>query len=157
MKKWVSIVFSVYLLMASSLVFAVAKQDVSARDGAKTGAKAASSTSAGVKTGAKAAEKAVAAEEVSKDAAKLPVGRRGKEINVLPKTNSPTVINGRKFTGHSLDRMQGRGFTPSVVEDVIKHPTKILPGNKPGTRVYFGEKLKVILNEAGDVMTVIFQ
>ena len=41
MKKWVSIVFSVYLLMASSLVFAVAKQDVSAREGAKTGAKAA--------------------------------------------------------------------------------------------------------------------
>ena len=143
MKKWVYLFLSLHLLMASSPFFAVAKQDVSARDGAKTGTKA--------------TEKAVAAEEVSKDAAKLPLGRRGKEINVLPKTNSPTVINGRKFTGHSLDRMQGRGFTPSVVEDVIKHPTKILPGNKPGTRVYVGEKLKVILNEAGDVMTVIFQ
>ncbi|MCG8340594.1 MAG: hypothetical protein MI674_04995 [Cytophagales bacterium] len=35
MKKWVAIVFSLYLLMASSLVFAVAKQDVSAREGAR--------------------------------------------------------------------------------------------------------------------------
>ena len=35
MKKWVAIVFSLYLLMASSLVFAVAKQDVSAREGVK--------------------------------------------------------------------------------------------------------------------------
>ena len=40
MKKWVSIVFSVYLLMASSLFFAVAKQDVSAREGVKGGVKA---------------------------------------------------------------------------------------------------------------------
>ena len=39
MKKWVSIVFSLYLLMASSLVFAVAKQDVSAREGAKSAEK----------------------------------------------------------------------------------------------------------------------
>ena len=35
MKKWVSIVFSLHLLMASSASFAVAKQYVSAREGAK--------------------------------------------------------------------------------------------------------------------------
>ena len=35
MKKWVSIVFSLYLLVASSLSFAVAKQDVRVRDAAK--------------------------------------------------------------------------------------------------------------------------
>ena len=37
MKKWVSIVFSVYLLMASSPFIVVAKQNVSAREGIKGG------------------------------------------------------------------------------------------------------------------------
>ena len=60
MKKWVAIVFSVYLLMASSPFFAVAKQDVSARETAKevTEQVAKQFTREGVKTGAKAAEKA---------------------------------------------------------------------------------------------------
>ena len=53
----VSIVFSLSLLMASSLVFAVAKQDVSAREGVK-GVKAAQEVSKGAKTGAKAAKSA---------------------------------------------------------------------------------------------------
>ena len=90
---------------------------------------------------------------------KVPVGRRGKGhgINVLKGTNTDTIINGRKFSGHALDQMQGRGFVPTVVEDVVKHPSKVVPGNTPGTTVYIGEKLKVILNKAGDVVTVIHQ
>ena len=53
--------------------------------------------------------------------------------------------------------MQGRGFVPAVVEDVIKYPSKVIPGNTSGTTVYIGEKLKIVLNTAGDVVTVITQ
>lgn len=88
---------------------------------------------------------------------RAPVGRRGKPIHVLRGTNTSTNINGRKFTGHALDAMQGRGFTPMIVEHIIKQPKKIIPGNRPGTTVYIGEKLKVVLNEAADVITIIPQ
>ena len=59
MKKWVSIVFSLYLLMASSPFFAVAKQDVSARETAKVATEqgvkqtAKKTTEQGVKLGTK--------------------------------------------------------------------------------------------------------
>ena len=33
--------------------------------------------------------------------------------------NESAVINGRKYTGHALDRMQDRGFMPSVIENAI--------------------------------------
>jgi hypothetical protein len=88
---------------------------------------------------------------------KVPVGRRGKCINIVKGTNESTIINGRKFTGHALDRIQGRGFVPMVVEDIIKHPIKVIPGKTSGTTVYIGEQLKVVLNNAGDVITVITQ
>jgi len=97
--------------------------------------------------------------KVIEKGAKVPVGRRGKGhgINVSKGTNTATIINGRKFSGHALDQMQGRGFVPAVVEDVVKHPSKVVPGNTPGTTMYIGKKLKVILNKAGDVVTVIHQ
>jgi hypothetical protein len=94
-----------------------------------------------------------AAEKTSK----VPVGRRGNPINVVEGTNLPTIINGRKFTGHALDSMQSRGFIPTIVENIIKHPTKVITGKTSGTTVYIGEKLKVVLNNAGDVITVIPQ
>jgi hypothetical protein len=94
-----------------------------------------------------------AAEKISK----VPVGRRGNPINVVEGTNLPTIINGRKFTGHALDSMQSRGFIPTIVENIIKHPTKVITGKTSGTTVYIGEKLKVVLNNAGDVITVIPQ
>jgi len=53
--------------------------------------------------------------------------------------------------------MQGRGFIPTIVEDIIKHPTKVIPGKTSGTTIYIGEKLKVVLNSIGDVITVIPQ
>ncbi len=100
-----------------------------------------------------------AASKIIGKGTKVPVGRRGKAhgINVLKGTNTDTIINGRKFSGHALDQMQGRGFVPAVVEDVVKHPSKVVPGNTLGTTVYIGKKLKVILNKAGDVVTVIHQ
>ena len=89
--------------------------------------------------------------------AKTPVGRSGNILNVVTK-NSPTTINGTKFTGHALDQMQARGIlSPSVVLDVIKNPARILPGNTPGTTAFLGNNLKVITNKAGDIITVIPQ
>ena len=72
--------------------------------------------------------------------------------------NSPTTINGTKFTGHALDQMQARGIlSPRVVLDVIKNPTQTFPGNRSGTMVFIRDNLKVITNKAGDIMTVIWQ
>ena len=51
--------------------------------------------------------------------------------------------------------MQGRGFVPSVVEDAIKNPTKTYLGNTPNTKVYENINIKVIINQNGDVITVI--
>ena len=111
-----------------------------------------------VKKGAGKAAKAAKVEGVAKGGCnKIPVGRRGNPLNVVRGTNVSTIINGRKFTGHALDKMQGRGFTPTIVEEIIKHPTKIISGKQPGTTVYIGEKLKVVLNEAADIITVIPQ
>lgn len=41
-----------------------------------------------------------------------PTGQRGGPIDVKPGTNRPTNIGGRDYTGHALDRMQGRGVPP---------------------------------------------
>ena len=48
-----------------------------------------------------------------------PVGRSGEPIEVAPGTNAPATINGRPFSGHALDRVQGRGIPPSAVDDAI--------------------------------------
>lgn len=70
--------------------------------------------------------------------------------------NTPTTINGTKFTGHALDRMQGRGIlSPSKVLDVIKNPLKIHSGNSPNTTVHIGPQMKVVTNQNGDVITII--
>lgn len=67
--------------------------------------------------------------------AATPVGRRGFPLSVRPGTNPATNIGGRDYTGHSLDRMQERGLTPSVVENTIQSGQGS-PGNMPGTTVY---------------------
>jgi len=61
-----------------------------------------------------------------------PVGRRGAPIEIEPGSNTPATIGGREFTGHALDRMQGRGLTPTVVENTIQQG-KAFPGSVPGT------------------------
>ena len=75
--------------------------------------------------------------------ASTPVGRTGswtdtsqftgntvksnRELNVAgaqagrPPVNTPTTIGGRDYSGHALDRMQQRGYVPSVVEDAIQN------------------------------------
>lgn len=71
--------------------------------------------------------------------------------------NTPTTINGRDFSGHALDQMQNRGFTPSVVENAINTGTRSA-GNTSSTSVFTDavNKLRVITNsETGRVVTVI--
>ena len=88
--------------------------------------------------------------------AATPVGRRGAPMNVLPGTNAATTIGDRKFTGHALDQMQGRGVTPTVVENAIQNGARS-PGNRPGTYQHSSDGVRVITNSSGDVVTVVTQ
>ena len=66
-------------------------------------------------------------------------------------TNTATEIGGRKYTGHAQDQMQGRGMTPSVVEDTIE--TGEVTIKKGGTVNYTTDQAEVVTNDAGDVIT----
>jgi hypothetical protein len=66
-------------------------------------------------------------------------------------------LGSRHYTGHALDQMQGRGVTPSMVEEVINNSIKSIAGNTPNTIVHYGSGLKVVVNLFGDVITVIPQ
>lgn len=68
------------------------------------------------------------------DGAKVFVGKKGNPINVVKGTNVPAVINGRKFTGHALDRIQGNGFAPMIIEDAIKIPPRSYQAIRPVQR-----------------------
>lgn len=98
---------------------------------------------------------------VATQTAKSPVGRSGNVLQEFTKgaaRNTSTVINGRKYTGHALDQMQNRGIiSPTAVDDVIRNPAQVIPGNTPGTSVYIRDNLKVVANTAGDVITVVWQ
>jgi RHS repeat-associated protein len=84
-----------------------------------------------------------------------PTGRKGSPIDVAPGTNDPTTIDGRDYTGHALDRMQGRGVPPSAVEDAIRHGQSS-PGIQPGTTVNNGlNGVTVVTGDQGQVITVI--
>ena len=84
-----------------------------------------------------------------------PVGRRENPIKVAPGTNQRTVIDGRLYTGHALDRMQGRGIPPSAVEEAIQHGRKA-PGNTPDTTVHIGDNgVVAVTGSDGQVITVI--
>ena len=60
----------------------------------------------------------------------------------------------RKYSGHSIERIQERGLTPIVVEDAIKTGTRT-PGKRAGTFVHLTDKAKIVTNDKGDVITVI--
>ncbi|MFM6071572.1 MAG: DUF4258 domain-containing protein, partial [Dolichospermum sp.] len=65
-----------------------------------------------------------------------PVGRKGSPIDIYPGTNKPTTIRGREYSGHALDQIQGRGLTPSVVENTIQSG-QVIPGKIPGTTAHY--------------------
>jgi hypothetical protein len=87
--------------------------------------------------------------------AKTVVGRIHSPIRIQPGTNKPETIGGRMYSGHALDRMQGRGIYPSVVENAIKKG-QTTPGSRKGTTAHYDpkNKLTVITNASnGRVIT----
>lgn len=106
--------------------------------------------------------------------ARTPVGRSGggnrptadpgpKVRNVWPNPNypaprnAPTAINGRDYSGHAIDRMQERGYVPSVVENAIRTGTRTA-GNTPAETVFVdaANNLRVVVDTAtGRVVTII--
>lgn len=90
--------------------------------------------------------------------AHTPVGRRGAPADFAkPNRNTGGEVNGRKYTDHAFDRMQERGYTPTVVENTIKTGSKSA-GNKPGRSIYKDSinKLEVVVEDAtGEVVSII--
>jgi hypothetical protein len=86
--------------------------------------------------------------------AETPIGRRGQPIKVIPGTNKPADIGGRIYSGHGIDQMQGRGVTPTPVEDVIQNGQKS-PGNNPGEMVHEAGGVRVVTGADGQVITVV--
>jgi RHS repeat-associated protein len=93
--------------------------------------------------------------------ATLTVGRRGQQVQFpnpgapVPR-NTPGVVNGREFSGHAFDRMQERGFTPTVIENAVTTGRSV-PGNTPGTLQIFDDVngFSVIVNaQSGRIISV---
>jgi len=71
---------------------------------------------------------------------------KAKELGYKPQT--------REFSDYIKKYVDPRNIPPSVIEDAIKNSKKI-PGNRSGTFVHETQDVKVVINEAGDVITVI--
>lgn len=84
--------------------------------------------------------------------ASTPIGRSGDEIHVPRGTNPSSTINGREYSGHALDRMQGRGITPSVIDDAINTGAQF--AGRDGATMYTNNQVRVIVNQNGKVITV---
>lgn len=91
--------------------------------------------------------------------ASTPVGSQRAPMNVgaegEPPINDPANINGRDYSGHAVDRMQGRGIPPSAVENTI-NTGHTSPGNTPGTTAHYDpvNNITVVTNSQGGVVTV---
>ncbi|MFT0213884.1 hypothetical protein VQ643_14980 [Pseudomonas sp. F1_0610] len=103
-----------------------------------------------IKTGKDAITKSV------NTSAKTLTGSKGNPLNVIDGTNKPALINNRTYSGHSLDRMQRQGITPTVVENTIR-PMNAVVGKRPGTAAYYDRvnHITVITDtKTGAVITV---
>jgi hypothetical protein len=88
--------------------------------------------------------------------ASAPTGNLSLPIEIQPGTNSPASVGGTDYSGHALDRMQGRGIPPAVVADTIRNGQPA-PGNRPGTTTYWSatNNVTVVVDSAtGVVITV---
>jgi filamentous hemagglutinin len=85
-----------------------------------------------------------------------PVGVSGSPMTVPRGTNAPTTINDVNYSAHAIDRMQGRGIPPSVVQNTIQNGTVYPTG--AGTTGHYDSvnNVRVITNSTtGLVVTVI--
>jgi hypothetical protein len=89
---------------------------------------------------------------------KCPVGSKKNPINVPPGTNPPGNIGGRGYSGHALDRMQGRGIYPSAVENAVKNGKSCPATLKGRTRHYDKDNDMTVYTDdtTGRVITVLF-
>ncbi|MHB8574067.1 MAG: NHL domain-containing protein [Dehalococcoidia bacterium] len=88
--------------------------------------------------------------------ASTPVGRPGSKTPNIVGMNVTSTVNGRLYGPHALDRMQGRGFVPSVVEDTIARGRiswSVDEHGRPAV-VYQTEQLKVVVNPSRMVVSV---
>lgn len=86
--------------------------------------------------------------------ANVVMGRKGSEMLVESGTNVPGVVNGRAYSAHAFDQMQGRGIMPSVIDDTIA--TGVPAASRGATTVYYGagNNISVVVNAEGKVVTV---
>ena len=86
--------------------------------------------------------------------ANVVMGRKGSEMLVESGTNVPGVVNGRAYSAHAFDQMQGRGIMPSVVDDTIA--AGLPAASRGATTVYYGagNNISVVVNAEGKVVTV---
>jgi len=86
--------------------------------------------------------------------ANVVMGRKGSEMLVESGTNVPGIVNGRAYSAHAFDQMQGRGIMPSVVDDTIA--TGVPAASRGATTVYYGagNNISVVVNAEGKVVTV---
>lgn len=82
------------------------------------------------------------------------VGRRGSPLEIRPGTNAPGEIGGRPYSGHALDRMQGRGIPPSAVEEAIANGESA--AGRGGSTIHYGpdNHVSVVVGRNGRVVTV---
>jgi RHS repeat-associated protein len=72
-----------------------------------------------------------------------------------PPVNSPATIGGRNYSGHALDRMQERGYVPSVVEDAIRTGTRAPSYGGASSYYSSSNNVTVIVDDVtGNVVTV---
>jgi RHS repeat-associated protein len=82
--------------------------------------------------------------------------RYGGEMGVPRGTNSPGKVGGTSYSGHAFDQMQGRGFTPTVVDDVIKNGEHLPSAD--GTIIHYSPEndTSVVTGRNNFVVTVVY-
>jgi RHS repeat-associated protein len=86
--------------------------------------------------------------------ASAPVGMQRAQMNV-PGINRAGEVGGRRYTGHAFDQMQGRGITPTMVEETIAHGART--AGREGATVHQLPTMRVVVNPSGSVKTVMWQ
>lgn len=136
MKKWLYIVLSMFLLMASTETFAVEKSDVSAREAAKGGL----STTQLVQKSATLAERAVGGTGRFAGTAKHTYAN-----NLLSRYQSIYGSRGLQFNNYFNNGVGNRGFL-----DVVNHGSKTIYDFKFGSATWrSGQLLKYQRNFPG--------
>jgi hypothetical protein len=88
--------------------------------------------------------------------ATAPVGRLNAPIEIQPGTNPPATIDNVPFSGHALDRTEGRGIPPSVIIDMI-NTGLASPTRSPEVTAYYNSANNMTVyvnNQTGRVITI---